>query len=542
MTTYTITIGDGSGTLLDGYYGLYPEVPGYIPALGSVSPEGGAVYGFIWNADGSDIQIAAAPVTADLTVTWLGHDYVCTYDGDGYAQYTGPGLGGPYPTAGTTTFDTDEVAPPEHTFIGAAGAYALTGYPATLARGGGRTLAADPGIYALTGYDAALTKGFAGTITVGSFSGFIYGYQQGGYGSISWASGSAPSGAPTQIAWTSGGFSVQMAGPRPAQIILNGKTYTLSGYDGSYTRSGAGLAGPYPTSGTVDFLFSYGQDYRFGGVAGAYALTGMDAVLSVGAATREAIAAVPGVYTLTGYDATLGKSGARTLAAAPGAYALTGYDAVIGKAPNHVLAADAGAYALTGTDAVLSLASMPVVPAIAVTMRPGGGPVAPVSYQVGHRLAGVADWTVSDLAAVSGTLFLPGYTAGQLVELRARAASVSGAWSDWSGVTTHVVGSSDPTIRDVATFAAHWTGTAWHYAWALEVGPVSVEPAGIKIRHGLGASLGWDDMDDLHTGLLTVSPWDLSAPPATPGAHTFGACAVTATGAYGTPVLVTVSV
>ncbi|MFG1343208.1 hypothetical protein [Xanthobacter autotrophicus] len=353
MTTYTITVGDGTGTLLDGYYGLYPEVPGYIPALGSVSPEGGAVYGFVWNADGSDIQIAAAPVTADLTVTWLGHDYVCTYDGDGYAQYTGPGLGGPYPTAGTTTFDTDEVAPPEHTFIGAAGAYALTGYPATLARGGGRTLAADPGIYALTGYDAALTKGFAGTITVGSFSGFIYGYQQGAYGSISWASGSAPSGAPTQIAWTSGGFSVQMAGPRPAQIILNGKTYALTGYDGSYTRSGAGLAGPYPTSGTVDILFSYGQDYRFGGVAGAYALTGMDAVLSVGAATLEAIAAAAGSYVLAGYDATLSQGGARTLAADAGSYVLTGMDAALGKASNHVLAADAGSYVLTGGAAVL---------------------------------------------------------------------------------------------------------------------------------------------------------------------------------------------
>lgn len=258
-------------------------------------------------------------------------------------------------------------------------------------------------------------------------------------------------------------------------------------------------------------------------------------------------APIPGDIVFNGQSyALVGSDGSYTYTAAGlgGPYPTSGtIDILFLPGGSYAISAGAGSFALSGADAAFIFpGAEPVVPAIAVTMRPGGGPVAPVSYEVGHRLAGAADWTVATLEAVSGTLFLPGYTAGQLVELQARAASLSGAWSDWSAVTTHVVGSSDPTIRDVATFAASWTGTAWHYAWALEVGPVSVEPAGVKIRHGLGANLGWDDIDDLHTGLLTVSPWDLSAPAATLGVHTFGACAVTATGAYGTPVLVTVTV
>ncbi|MFG1267627.1 hypothetical protein V5F40_06655 [Xanthobacter sp. DSM 14520] len=453
---------------MTGYYGLVPAAPGFWSAMGSVSPSGSAVDTFFWAPDGSGVSIVASTPGGDLSVVWNGQTYTLTDNLDGTAAYNDVGLGGPYPTSGTTAFDSDAASGGGGiTLVASRGSFELTGSPVTFVRN--RTIFAETGVFTLTGNDIGFGGGYRATISVGNFSGITYGYQSGTFGSIAW-SGSPPPNPPTAISWTSSGFSVQMAAPVPGDVALNGQTYTLAGSDGSYSYSAAGKGGPYPTSGTIDILF------------------------------------------------TPGGSG-------------------------YVLSAGAGSFALTGNDAGFVFPGPePVTPAIAVTMRPGGGPVAPVSYEVGHRLAGAADWSVRSLAAVTGTLFLPGYTAGQSVELRARAASVSGAWSDWSAVTTHVVGTSDPMIRDVATFAATWTGTVWHYAWALEVGPVSVEPAGIKIRHRLGAGLGWDDLDDLHTGLLTVAPWDLSAPPATPGTHTFGACAVTAAGTYGTPVLVSVSV
>ena len=424
MTTYTITVGAGSGSL-SGYYG-YLNLYGPPYDFGSISPSTVPFAAFVWDAAGSVVQIQTGIVddgtpTDPLDITWNGQVYSCAAVGDGSYSYADTALGGPYPTSGTTTFS-----------IGAAGAISGT-------------------LFGVDGADAAAATGAV----------IVSGALNGTDGADTAAASSGNSGA---LAATDGADMAAAAG----SVLVAG---ALAGADGADVAAASGAAR----------------------VSGGLAATD-------GADTASISAAVRISGSITGADGADGAAG-------------------IGSAP------------------------LPSgLPAIAVTMRPGGGPVAPVSYEVGHRLAGAADWTVATLAAVSGTLFLPGYTAGQLVELRARAASVSGAWSDWSGVTTHVVGSSDPTIRDVATFAAHWTGTAWHYAWALEVGPVSVEPAGIKIRHGLGASLGWDDLDDLHTGLLTVSPWDLSAPPATPGPHTFGACAVTAAGAYGTPVLVTVSV
>lgn len=333
------------------------------------------------------------------------------------------------------------------------------------------------------------------------------------------------------------------------------RTRTIFAEAGAFTITGndVGFGRGYAATITVGNFggFSYGyQSGSYGSIAWSgtpppnppTAITWISSGFAV-----QMVSPVPGDIVLNGQTYTLsGSDGSYTVSTTGlgGPYPTSGtLNILFLPGGTYAISAGTGAFTLSGSDVdFIFPGPPPVVPAIAVTMRPGGGPVAPVSYEVGHRLAGASDWTVAPLAAVSGTLFLPGYTAGQSVELRARAASISGAWSDWSAVTSHTVGSSDPTIRDVATFAATWTGTAWHYAWALEVGPVSVEPAGIKIRHGLGVGLGWDDIDDLHTGLLTVSPWDLSAPPATPGTHTFGACAVTATGAYGTPVLVTVSV
>ncbi|MFG1247605.1 hypothetical protein [Xanthobacter flavus] len=109
MTTYTITPGDDGGAFGLGQpvYGVYPEtgLPGFPPGFGSIAPSGSGIGIFVWTADGSTVAISGASLPAGSEVQWLGQTYVLSGDESGGAFYEGPGLGGTYPTAGTTSFD-----------------------------------------------------------------------------------------------------------------------------------------------------------------------------------------------------------------------------------------------------------------------------------------------------------------------------------------------------------------------------------------------------------------------------------------------------
>ncbi|HMN39454.1 MAG TPA: DUF2612 domain-containing protein [Phycisphaerales bacterium] len=106
MTTYTITVGAGSGSYA-GFYG-YSNI-GSPNNFGSVSPGLSTLYKFIWYSAGAIVNITLVGVddgtpTTPLDVTWNGHVYSCAPDGYGNYGYADVGLGGPYPTSGTTTF------------------------------------------------------------------------------------------------------------------------------------------------------------------------------------------------------------------------------------------------------------------------------------------------------------------------------------------------------------------------------------------------------------------------------------------------------
>lgn len=102
----TITVGSYAGT----YYGY--TRPGNlvgIDPIGSVVLDPGAptVDRFIWTADGSVailVFLGSVP-----SATWNGQEYPLTYDPDqGVSYFYAYGLGGPYPTSGTTTFTLDD--------------------------------------------------------------------------------------------------------------------------------------------------------------------------------------------------------------------------------------------------------------------------------------------------------------------------------------------------------------------------------------------------------------------------------------------------
>jgi predicted phage tail protein len=183
--------------------------------------------------------------------------------------------------------------------------------------------------------------------------------------------------------------------------------------------------------------------------------------------------------------------------------------------------------------------------AVVVGVAPGSGIVVPVSYDIRHRLTGAGSWSGPvTISAGDGAAYITGYAKGDYIDLSARATSATAISSAYSATVTHEVGATDPTIQDVDTFSATWNGSTWLYEWTFETLADGMdEAAGIKIYYGSGASLTWDDLGPLHTGVLIVSPWDMSVPPplAPTESYTFGAVTVTGAGDIGTPKLITVT-
>lgn len=177
--------------------------------------------------------------------------------------------------------------------------------------------------------------------------------------------------------------------------------------------------------------------------------------------------------------------------------------------------------------------------AVMVQLAPGAGGAAPATYTVEHRLEGGSSWTPVTVLAVSGYAAVTGYAEGVVIDLRARATSANGYASDWSQIVAHEVATS--RLQQAETLRIDLRGSNWIYAWTLTAGEGDVIPAaGVRIRYGEGAGLGWSDLTPLHGGLLTVAPWEAAAPP-TGTDYTIGIASVTADGIEGTPILLTVT-
>lgn len=78
-----------------------------------------------------------------------------------------------------------------------------------------------------------------------------------------------------------------------------------------------------------------------------------------------------------------------------------------------------------------------IVASAAVTLTPGGaGGATPNVYQVQHRLSGATPWNTIDSPAAQQPVAITGYTATQVVEIRARALSSTGVPSDYTDIET----------------------------------------------------------------------------------------------------------
>lgn len=87
-----------------------------------------------------------------------------------------------------------------------------------------------------------------------------------------------------------------------------------------------------------------------------------------------------------------------------------------------------------------------VICPVGYLVEPGPGAVQVSVLQIEHRLAGVAAWTTFSIPVANGGGTIDGYTAGQSIEFRARAYSISGVAGPYTATLPLAVGAGDAPI------------------------------------------------------------------------------------------------
>jgi hypothetical protein len=119
-------------------------------------------------------------------------------------------------------------------------------------------------------------------------------------------------------------------------------------------------------------------------------------------------------------------------------------------------------------------------------------------------------WSPADIVAADLiTAWIAPVQDGISYDVRIRAVNSIGVRGAWSQATVAVIGKTAPP-SNVPWLRLDGQRLTW--------GPVSdIDLAGYSVRWQPGTSLSWSDALQLHSGLLSVSPWDLVTIPYGPG-------------------------
>lgn len=89
---------------------------------------------------------------------------------------------------------------------------------------------------------------------------------------------------------------------------------------------------------------------------------------------------------------------------------------------------------------------------LTVLLTPGtGSPAVVTSYQISHRLSGAGSWTVVTVPAADGGAEITGYSAGDVVEIKALAIALGGTPGPETNVVAHTIGSGDEPVPGALT-------------------------------------------------------------------------------------------
>lgn len=217
---------------------------------------------------------------------------------------------------------------------GVPGSYALTGLPATLAKG--FPFDAQPGSYAVAGVAADLLAGRMVDASPGDYdlTGLAASLEAG-------RSLEAVPGAYLLTGLATGLDLVRTLDASPGSYALTGLEASLLA-----DRPLEASPGSYAVAGELASLLG---DRVLSAVPGVYVIVGLDADLTVTTVGAYALNAQPGSYSLSGF--TAGLEAGRSIGADPGSYLLAGVD--IGFLRELLLAASPGSYAVVGLDADL---------------------------------------------------------------------------------------------------------------------------------------------------------------------------------------------
>jgi len=167
---------------------------------------------------------------------------------------------------------------------------------------------------------------------------------------------------------------------------------------------------------------------------------------------------------------------------------------------------------------------------LAVHVEPGSGSAAVISrFEIDHRLSGATTWTTKSVTAAAGGGSISGYAWGNTVQIRVRAVSIYGIAGDYTAVVSTTIGAADTILPDVTSLSVVRLSSGVR-RFSVEIGTGSTATiVGYKLRGRPGTGWSWSQLDALHTGFLTGSPWESSEPLAE-GTYTIGAVAVDASG------------
>jgi hypothetical protein len=139
---------------------------------------------------------------------------------------------------------------------------------------------------------------------------------------------------------------------------------------------------------------------------------------------------------------------------------------------------------------------------IRVLLRSGPGPALIIAqFEIDHRVTGTTPWTTITVAASEGGALITPYSAGNSIDLRARAISIDGVMSASGPVQTIVIGSADAPAPS-ALVAPSVQASLGHALVTATIGPNTDE---LRIYRKAGSTGDLDESADLKFTLPVTS-------------------------------------
>ena len=154
-------------------------------------------------------------------------------------------------------------------------------------------------------------------------------------------------------------------------------------------------------------------------------------------------------------------------------------------------------YIESGTKALYLDGDGAVRPSIVLGFEVSSGNLTPIEIvQVAYREAGTWAWQYAETekAETQAIRLTDGIVTGGTYEIRIRARSPFGMWSDWSSPITHTVIGKDAPPSDVTNFVAAQNGDVAVFTWDPIPDP---DLSGYEIRYGPKGNTNWEDATPL---------------------------------------------